>query len=220
MAYEILSLKNDDYLKVLRRTADCLLDGDIAVLPTETVYGLGVLASNETAVERLCREKNRRVGHALPLAISGGAMLQDYVPLVPDIAKRFAEKFWPGPLTIVIDVNNNEGKFSKWSSKVKNWIFPQSMGGFRSPDNKFLLDLITFINEPLILTSANISGETPSTSIDSAIRSLHQHVDLFVDGGPSQLGNPSTVVKIVENDFSILRSGNVTREMLTQTLYE
>ena len=60
------------------------------------------------------------------------------------------------------------------------------MGGFRSPYNKFLLDLITFINEPLILTSANISGETPSTSIDSAIRSLHQHVDLFVDGGPSQ----------------------------------
>ena len=160
------------------------------------------------------------MGHALPLAISGKAMLQDYVPIVPEVAKRFAEKFWPGPLTIVIDVNNNEGRFSKWSSKVKNWIFPQSMCGFRSPDNKFLLDLITFINEPLILTSANISGETPSTSIDSAIRSLHQHVDLFVDGGPSQLGNPSTVVKIVGNDFSILRSGNVTREMLTQALQE
>ena len=66
MTYEILSLKNDDYLTVMRRTADCLLAGDIIVLPTETVYGLGVLASNETAVERLCREKNRRVGHALP----------------------------------------------------------------------------------------------------------------------------------------------------------
>lgn len=220
MAYEILSLKKDDYLKVLKRTADGLLDGDIAVLPTETVYGLGVLASNETAVERLCAEKNRRIGHALPLAISGLSMLLDYVPNIPDVAKRFAKKLWPGPLTIVIDLYHNEGKFLYWSKTVKDWVFPVNMCGFRAPDNKFLLDLINYINEPLILTSANISGEVPATSIDSAIRSLHQHADLFIDGGPCQLGSPSTVVKVIGNDFTVLRSGNVTQEMLTLTLQE
>ena len=217
MSIETLSLKGvADFAPIVDRCVEALRAGKLAVFPTETVYGLGALASNSAAIRNLCVQKGRRVGHALPLVISGADALTRYVPNVDESALRLARRFWPGPLTLVLDGSDPKSELNRLPDESRRAIMPEGTVGIRVPQNDFLLELLRRLDEPLALTSANLTGESPASNLEEAREALGTRLDLFVDGGPSKLGRPSTVVKISGAQRIILREGAISQNELEE----
>lgn len=223
MQPEIIALRDEnvDETAAVRRVVDALRDGKLVVLPTETVYGLAALASNAAAVERLIAAKGRPAGRPLALAISGVDALERCAPGVPTLAKRLARRLWPGPLTLVLDATDPASELARLPETSKKAILPEGKAGFRVPRNAFVLNVLEALNEPVVLTSANLSGEPPAISAADAKVGLDDRPDLIVDDGVAAFGEPSSVVEIVktgENDkigtAKMLREGAISAEKL------
>ena len=223
MQPEFIALRgeNVDEAAAVRRVVDALRDGKLVVLPTETVYGLAALASNSAAVERLIAAKGRPAGRPLALAISGADVLERFAPGVPTLAKRLARRLWPGPLTLVLDASDSTSELARLPETSKKAILPEGKAGVRVPRNAFVLKVLEALGEPIVLTSANLSGEPPATSAADAKVGLDDRPDLIVDDGVAAFGEPSSVVEIVKTDKSdkigtakILREGAVSAEKL------
>jgi len=226
MQPEFIALRgeNVDETAAVRRVVDALRDGKLVVLPTETVYGLAALASNAAAVERLIAAKGRPAGRPLALAISGADVLERFAPNVPTLAKRLARRLWPGPLTLVLDASDSASELARLPETSKKAILPEGKAGFRAPRNAFVLKVLEALDEPIVLTSANLSGEPPATSAADAKVGLDDRPDLIVDDGVAAFGEPSSVVEIVktgkvggngeEEAAKILREGAISSEKL------
>jgi len=120
--------------EIIHQSVTCLRQGGLVVLPTETVYGIAALASNESAVKRLMDVKGRRDGHALPLAIAGYEMLSDYVPTPGVLGQRLARRVWPGPLTLVFDGTATDSFFTGYPLSIRQAIMPEGTVGLRVPN--------------------------------------------------------------------------------------
>lgn len=227
MQPEFIALRgeNVDEAAAVRRVVDALRDGRLVVLPTETVYGLAALASNEAAVERLIAAKGRPAGRPLAIAIYGAGVLERYAPSVPTLAKRLARRLWPGPLTLVLDASDLASELARLPETSKKAILPEGKAGFRVPRNAFVLKVLEALDEPVVLTSANLSGEPPATSAADAKVGLDDRPDLIVDDGVAAFGEPSSVVEIVKTGkvgvdgvdkgaAKILREGAISAEKL------
>ena len=226
MQPEFIALRgeNVDETAAVRRVVDALRDGKLVVLPTETVYGLAALASNAAAVERLIAAKGRPAGRPLALAISGVDVLERFAPSVPTLAKRLARRLWPGPLTLVLDASDSTSELARLPETSKKAILPEGKAGFRVPRNAFVLKVLETLNEPIVLTSANLSGEPPATSAADAKVGLDDRPDLIVDDGVAAFGEPSSVAEIVktgkvgdgdeQGTAKMLREGAISAEKL------
>ena len=227
MQPEFIALRgeNVDETAAVRRVIDALRDGKSVVLPTETVYGLAALASNAAAVERLIAAKGRPAGRPLALAIAGADVLERFAPSVPTLAKRLARRLWPGPLTLVLDASDPASELARLPETSKKAILPEGKAGFRVPRNAFVLKVLEALDEPIVLTSANLSGEPPATSAADAKVGLDDRPDLIVDDGDAAFGEPSSVVEIVktgkvgvdgldEGAAKVLREGAISAEKL------
>jgi L-threonylcarbamoyladenylate synthase len=170
--------------------------------PTETVYGLGVCADNNTAIDNLYSVKRRSRDKKLSIMISKTEEVSKYVKHVPLIAKKLIGAFWPGPLTIILDLDDN------------------STVGLRNPDNRVIRDLINEVAVPIASTSANISGGSPAIDAQQVISNFSDKIDVVLDGGPAEAGNPSTVVKIWDDTYKIIRHGVIGKERLSRCLNE
>ena len=193
--------------------SEILKNGGLVAFPTETVYGLGANALDRNAVLSIFAAKGRPADNPLIVHIHSRDQLE---PLcrIPDNAFPLMDAFWPGPLTLVVDASESGGKWRSFSKDALKAIMPQNSCGFRAPQNDFLLNVIRRVGVPVVLTSANISGRPPATTVKEAIESLGDRVDLYVDGGPAAYGQPSTVAKIDENGITILREGAVSSKAL------
>ena len=203
MTAKILNLKNPDtYAENIKVAANALLSGKIVAFPTETVYGLGVCADNDIAIENLYRVKQRSKDKKLSIMISESEEVSKYVKHVPLIAEKLIGTFWPGPLTIILDLDDN------------------STVGLRNPDNRVIRDLINEVAVPIASTSANISGGSPAIDAQQVISNFSDKIDVVLDGGPAEAGNPSTVVKIWDDTYKIIRHGVIGKERLSRCLNE
>ncbi len=219
MRPEIISLQDLKNETIgISKCVDALRNGLLVVFPTETVYGLAALASSAKAVKRLCFEKGRRSDHALPIAISGYEALKRYIPDVPPLALRLARRFWPGPLTLVLDADSSESELHKLPKQSLEAIMPEKTVGFRVPNNAFLLQILRILDEPIVLTSANLSGKSPATSAAEALDALGEKPEFIVDGGKAAFGHPSTVLKIGGKEVVILREGAVSTSKIREAL--
>jgi L-threonylcarbamoyladenylate synthase len=186
-----------------------LKKGKIIAIPTDTVYGLAVDASNDQAIENLYKIKER--DQQKPIAI----FLPDFecakkIFFFNEITKKIAEKFLPGKLTIVMKVKNEAwGKISKKLNQNNN-----QMIGFRIVDRPFIKNLLTKFDGILAVTSANKSGKNVACNIDQIKENFNQNdIDLIVDG--LNLDNlPSTVIKIENNKIILLREGFEYKKIL------
>jgi L-threonylcarbamoyladenylate synthase len=187
----------------LDSVAKALRGGDVAVVPTDTVYGLAGLPSDPDAVARIFSLKGRPEDKALPVLGTGISQLET-VARFDDSATRVAAAFWPGPLTLVL---------------ARAPGFTADLGGsqthtvaVRVPDRKLCLTLLRETG-PLAVTSANLSGQSPATTAEEA-RAVFGAVPVLDDGDCA--GSPSTIVDLA-GEPKILRSGPLDREVL-QTL--
>lgn len=189
----VIDKRDIDNLKV-REVASLLKEGRIVGLPTETVYGLGAIYDNSSAVDRLYRIKKRSKDKPFTLCVESKEKASEWFALMPAYAYRLIERLWPGPLTIVYyRRNGNEDKV-----------------GIRVSAHPFISALLRVLRKPIFLPSANISGEKEATKAEEVMAIFDDSLDLIVDAGPSHFGKPSTVVDLTYHPFKVIREGVVS----------
>lgn len=200
--------ENIDY-NIIKEAAGIINRGGIVVFPTETVYGIGADALNDEAVSKIFEAKGRPQDNPLIVHIAKIEDLYDLVRQVPKNAKLLAKKFWPGPLTMILDKNE------LISDKITAGLGTVAV---RLPVNKIALALISESKKPIAAPSANISGRPSPTEASHVIEDLMGKVDMIIDGGSTYIGLESTVVDMTSSVPMILRPGGVTRKDIISVL--
>lgn len=219
MTAVILDLKSsEDTRDVVHRAVEALSAGKIIAIPTETVYGLAASALHPEAVQRLIEIKGRSADKPLAFSIKSADDALDYVPNMSSVARRIARRSWPGPITLVLDTDHPDSVIHRLDQSVREATIPQGTVGLRVPDHELTLQIMRLCAGPIVLTSANLSGDAPAINGAEVKDKVGEHIDLILDDGPARFGQPSSVVRIKENEVSVLRTGLVdeaTIEKLT-----
>ena len=200
-----IDCKNNYKKEYLNEAADCIKNGGLVLFPTETVYGIGADGLNTNAVKKIFIAKGRASDNPLILHVSSLEMINMIAKNINDIERKLINNFFPGPLTVILD---------------KKDIVPNIVSaglntvGIRMPENKIALDLIELSNTPIAAPSANISGKPSGTNISDIFDELNDKVDYIIDGGDTNIGVESTVVRVINNNIHILRPGKITKSDL------
>jgi len=193
----------------IARGAEILQNGGIVAIPTETVYGLAASAFDGNAIKKVFEAKGRPQDNPLIVHISDMGMLKDIVTNIPDTALICAEKFWPGPLTMVLDSN---GKVAPEVSAGLSTV------AVRMPSHQTAKLIIEKSGLPLAAPSANRSG-SPSPTIAAHVENdLNGKIDAIVFGDECTVGVESTVISFCTNPPRLLRPGAVTAEQLREII--
>ena len=182
------------------RLVEVINNGNIAVVPTDTVYGIIGDATNIDVIHKVYEAKKRDYSKPLILMVSSIDMLEKYVLEVNDIEKKLIDRYWPGKLTILFKKNNNIDDLITSGSNLV---------GIRYPDNKELNELMDKLNKPLISTSCNISSKEVITSIDMLEEDISKHVSYVYDGGILS-DTSSTIVRVNGGKIEIIRDGELS----------
>lgn len=190
----------------IKRAAGLIRDGGLVAIPTETVYGLAADATNDSAVARIFEAKGRPRFNPLIVHVAGIAAARSYAVLSP-LAERLASKFWPGPLTLVLP-RKADAKLSLLVSAGLDSV------ALRSPAHPVARAVIEAADVPLAAPSANRSGSVSPTRAEHVRGSFGESVDMILDGGPSNVGLESTIVKVDGGAATLLRPGGIPVEEL------
>jgi L-threonylcarbamoyladenylate synthase len=204
MQTEIISA---DHPEALQKAVELLKEGNPVAFPTDTVYGLGVLAFDQRGIDRLYAVKQRNSLKAIPILLGNPAELAQVTSGMGGIALRLAQRFWPGPLTLVVPCH--PGLPPNLSS--------QPTIGVRMPDHPVALSLLRLIG-PLAVTSANQSGSESAATAQEVFTQLGGRIPLILDGGRTPGGLPSTVVDCTGPEPVILRPGPISMPELRAAL--
>jgi L-threonylcarbamoyladenylate synthase len=189
---------------VVKSVAASLAAGDVVVLPTETVYGLGADATNDQAVARIYEIKGRPDFNPLIAHVSSLDMARRYAE-VSQMAALLAETFWPGPLTLVLPLKPDSGIAGAVTAGL-------STIGLRMPRQDTSLKIIAALDRPVAAPSANASGRLSPTKPEHVLASLGDQVEQIVIGGKTIVGLESTILDLTSDIPVILRAGYITRE--------
>ena len=206
---EILS--NDDF--GVERASKIIKSGGLVALPTETVYGLGADATNPKAIDLIYRTKGRPSINPLIIHVYEN---KDVFEIADknEIAQDLSSKFWPGPLTLILNKKNNTKL-----KLAKNALAGLSTLAVRVPAHPVFRNLLKKCKLPIACPSANFSGKLTSTRFEDVLSSFSGKIDAIIDGGPCPIGVESTIIKIENQNLSILRPGKITEEDLLQNNY-
>ncbi len=187
-----------DHPVALRHAVDILQHGGLVAFPTDTVYGLATLPFNAEYVERLYIAKGRSSDRAIAILLGNTSQLPQVSNGMGELAMRLAERFWPGPLTLIVPR----------SQKLPDILSPTPTIGLRIPDHPFALSLLRTVG-PLAVTSANLSGKENTTTAQDVLAQLDGRIHLILDGGRTPGGVPSTVVDCTREEPVVLREGPI-----------
>jgi L-threonylcarbamoyladenylate synthase len=194
-------LKKDT--EAIRQAAEIIRKGGIGAFPTETVYGLGADAFNPLAVARIFEVKKRPYFDPLIVHVSSPSDLEKLVTEIPINAKKLMDRFWPGPLTVVL---------------LKKEEIPDIVTAglptvaLRMPKHKMALSLIELAGCPIAAPSANLFGYLSPTTVEAVREQLDDQIDFLLNGGPCEVGVESTIVSFTEKEPELLRPGGVPLE--------
>lgn len=194
--------------KLIQQAAKVIKQGGVVAFPTETVYGLGADAFNPLAVEKIFELKERPTFDPLIVHLHSIEQLNLVSSASDERVYKLADKFWPGPLTIIL--NKTEKVPDIVTSGLKTV-------GVRIPNNPIALELIRLSETPIAAPSANKFGRTSPTKAEH-VKKYFSKVDYILDGGSTTVGIESTIIKLNEKGFEILRSGIITKEDLEKII--
>ncbi|MFV0524270.1 MAG: L-threonylcarbamoyladenylate synthase [Acidimicrobiales bacterium] len=180
----------------------CLLGGGVAVVPTETVYGLVAHPGSDHAVERIFRLKGRPESRRLPVAVASLAQVTEAGAVVSPETQALMQKHWPGALSLVLGLDRD---------RTPPWLHGRDEAAFRCPDHQLLLDVLE-LTGPLLLTSANAHSSAPAATVEEALAGLSGRPDHVVDGGRLP-GVASTVLNLNASRPAVERAGPVIPEL-------
>lgn len=200
-------LNIDDAL--IQQAAQVILDGGLVAFPTETVYGLGANALDSAAVDRIFTAKGRPASDPVIVHIGRPDQLAQVAWNIPPLAAQLAERFWPGPLTLVLKRN---------SSIPANVSSGMSTVAVRMPSHPVALALLRAAQVPIAAPSANRFSRPSATTAQHVLEDLRGAVDLILDGGPASIGLESTIVDLTRDPPVVLRPGGIPLEDLREML--
>ena len=203
---KIIDKENIDN-KIIKEAAKVLRDGGLVAFPTETVYGLGANALDSEAVKKIFIAKGRPQDNPLIVHIADFESIEKVAVDIPEIAKKLMEKFWPGPMTIILK---------------KSSIIPDATSaaldtvGIRMPSSNIARALIKESGIPIAAPSANLSGKPSPTDVERCIEDLNGKIEYIIGGEICEVGLESTIIDCSVNPPCILRPGGITLEMLNE----
>ena len=191
----------------LARALEVLQRGELVAFPTDTVYGVGTLAFNGTAVGSIYIAKDRLDDKAIPVLIGASTDLEKVSLEVPEAASRLAARFWPGPLTLVVPKR----------PELPETVSATPTVGVRVPDHALARKLLSAAG-PMAVTSANISGQPSPSTAQEVLAQLGGRIALIIDGGKTPGGIASTVVDCSGSEIRILREGPIFKDQIWAAL--
>lgn len=201
----IFDMKDKININEIEKASNLIKEGKLVLFPTETVYGIGADGLNEQAVKNIFITKGRAQDNPLILHVSSFEMITRIAKNINEVEKNLIFKFFPGPLTIILE-----------RTKIVPDVVTGGLNtvGVRMPSNIIAKTLIEKANTPIAAPSANISGKPSGTNIKDIFDELNNKVDCIIDGGNTDIGLESTVVRVIDNKVKILRPGKITKEQL------
>ena len=194
----------------IEAAVEALERGEVVALPTETVYGLAADASNPDAIERLFELKGRPTSVPLPLAVAAVEWVPHWASVDDPRLERLARRWWPGPLTVVLPARD---QVSRVLTGGRTTI------AVRVPDQEQARAVIARFGRAVALTSANAHGEPEARSAEEVAATFGVQVAAIVDGGPSSIGEPSTIVALADSEApKILRRGALSESQVLEAL--
>ncbi|WP_115684818.1 L-threonylcarbamoyladenylate synthase [Corynebacterium senegalense] len=192
----------------LAAAVEAVRAGQCVVLPTDTVYGIGADAFNNDAVARLLATKRRGPDMPVPVLVGSWSTIQGLVREFSDTAKTLVEAFWPGGLSIVVP----EAPSLPWNlGDTRGTVL------LRMPNQPLAIELLREVG-PMAVSSANISGHEPPTHAIGAKQQFGDAISVYLDGGDSEVGEPSTIIDISGPAPVILREGAISAERIGEVL--
>lgn len=210
METKIWTMNDPDFDK-LKEAARILEHGGLVAFPTETVYGLGAIYNNDSALRKIFAVKGRPADNPLIVHIGRLDQLTELAMSISPRAERLMAEFWPGPLTLIFP------KKKEVSAVVTAGLDTVAV---RMPSHPLAKSLLNLTNIPVAAPSANLSGRPSPTRGDHVCQDLGGKIEAIIDGGPCSKGIESTVLSLSHQTPVILRPGSVTREMIETVLQE
>ncbi len=202
-------------LNVLQQAAENLKSGGLVAFPTETVYGLGANAEDETAIQRMYKVKNRPADHPVIVHIADLDAVDYWAKDIPDYAIALMRDYWPGPMTLLLKRTENAKDFVTGNQEIV---------GLRIPAHTLAINLLQEFSKiggkGVAAPSANRYGAVSPTTAQAVDLELQQYLeprDQILDGGPSLVGVESTIIDCTRENPAILRPGAITAEMVEQS---
>lgn len=193
--------------EIIENAVSLLSRGEIIAFPTDTVYGVGGDIFSEVAIDRIYRLKNRPANKPINALVSSENQLKMIVESIPGDAKSIIEKFWPGPLTIILK------KKTEVSDKVTSSL---NTIGVRMPNNRVALEIIKKFEKPLATTSANISDKPSPLTAEEVYVNFQERLPMIIDSQEKAMGIESTIITFVSPKPQVLRIGAITEEELSR----
>ncbi len=182
---------------------DAIRRGGIVAFPTDTVYGIGVSAFDNQAIEKLYEVKMRSEHKAIPVLIADTSDLEELISDLPPQAELLMDQFWPGPLTLILPSKTT----------LPPALSPEPTVGIRIPGSTFTRELLRETG-PLAATSANLSGKSSAQTAEEVIEQFANQIELIIDGGETPGERASTVVDCTKDTLRILRPGPISPDVL------
>lgn len=186
-----------------------LRNGSLVAIPTETVYGLGANGLDEAAMSRIYEAKGRPSDNPLILHVPGQAEVVSLVAEISPTAKALMDRFWPGPLTIIMP------KSDKVPLRATGGLNSVAL---RCPNHPVCHAILKAAGVPVAAPSANISGRPSPTTADDVYRDMRGRIEAIADAGPCEVGLESTIVECADDKVVILRPGAITADMLREVV--
>jgi protein-tyrosine phosphatase len=209
MKTEVIKIESERIdLGAIKKTAGLIDQGNLVAFPTETVYGIACRVSSDS-LKKLSAIKNREADKYYTLHIDKKEKVNEFVPEMGMRGRKLIKKAWPGPLTIVFELEPQE--IAKQSQRIEkevfNNLYKDNSIGIRCPDHPVASMLLSYTNHPVVAPSANPAGSPPATSAEEAIEYLKGKIPLILDAGSCKYKKSSTVVKTGSAGITILREG-------------
>lgn len=196
-----LDIKNETDFEKLDEAIKVIKNGGVVLFPTETVYGIGANGLSSEAVEKVFKAKGRSTKNPINLLVSSKEMVESIAKDITELEYKLMEAFFPGAFTIILNKKENVPDIVTAGG---------STVGVRMSSSKITTKLVEMAGVPIAAPSANLSGKPSGTNINDIIEEFKGKVDYIIDGGESEIGIESTIVKVVDGIPHILRPGAIT----------
>jgi protein-tyrosine phosphatase len=203
-----------DRSEIVQRAARELGAGNLVAFPTETVYGIAASAQNQAAVDRLVATKGRDKDKPLTMALAWPEQVEEWLPDLGIAGRRLARRSWPGPLTLVSAEGVCRGQLATLAEPVRQRICPKGALGLRVPAHEAILQVMDAGAGPIVLSSANVSGQPEATTAEEVIQAMGNELALVVADVQCQYKKPSTVVRVEGSSFEVLREGVLSKALV------
>ncbi|MCU0878136.1 MAG: Sua5/YciO/YrdC/YwlC family protein [Pirellulaceae bacterium] len=197
----------DDPRDAVHRAVQALVEGKVVVLPTETVYIAAASALNERAVDRLLALRGGVLEGPATLAVRSVEDVLDYVPELPAIGQRLARRCWPGPVTLQLADAQPESVIQRLSPRVRAIVAPEGQIRLRVPAHELVLRVLRLLAGPLVMIGARRETDSDSVTAQEVLARLADRVDLILDEGRAKFAQRSSIVRVDQAGFEMVRHG-------------